>query len=267
MIPGTWPTRALVVVLILANLGFLAWRQGWLDTLAPGGLQPAGASQREPERLQRQIHPERLIVVPAPLAGTSAASAADPAAAPSARPASSADAAASVSTSSASIPTASLASATLDTGAACYQAGPFTTEEHRRVSTALSQQLPTGSWTTQTVSAPGLWLVYMGPYQDPEMLERKQIELRRIRNLNFEEVRSPPSLAMGLSLGRFNQQAQAEASLETLRLRGVRTARVVTIRPAADLMVIRIPLASAEIQRRLPALPLPAGKGFAACTT
>ena len=142
----------------------------------------------------------------------------------------------------------------------------MTAEEHRRVSAVLSQQLANGAWTTQTVTAPGLWLVYMGPYPDPEMLERKQIELRRIRNLNFEEVRSPPNLAMGLSLGRFNQQAQAEASLETLRLRGVRTARVVTIRPAADLMVIRVPMASAEVQRRLPALPLPAGKGFAACT-
>jgi len=258
--------RALVVVLILANLGFFAWREGWLDTLAPGGLPPAATSQREPQRLQRQIHPERLIVVPPPVIGASTASAKGSAALPGATPASSAEAAASAS-SAASTPTGPMASATLDASAACYQAGPLTTEEHRRVNAALSQQLPSGSWTTQTMSAPGLWLVYMGPYPDPEMLERKQIELRRIRNLSFEEVRSPPSLAMGLSLGRFNQQTQAEASLETLRLRGVRTARVVTIRPAVDLMVIRIPTASADVQRRLPALPLPAGKGFAVCTT
>ncbi len=255
--------RALVVVLILANLGFFAWRQGWLDTLAPGGLHPAAASQREPERLQRQIHPERLIVVPPSVAAGSSASAPASSTLPAVAPASSA-VGPSPGTSSASSPLVSTAAAQ-ETGGACYQAGPLTTEEHRRVITVLAQQLGNGSWTTQTVTAPGLWLVYMGPYPDPDMLERKQIELRRIRNLNFEEVRSPPNLAMGLSLGRFNQQAQAEASLETLRLRGVRTARVVTIRPAADLMVIRVPAASSEVQRRLAALPLPTGKGFAAC--
>lgn len=255
--------RALVVVLILANLGFFAWQQGWLDTMAPGGLQPSGASQRQPERLQRQIHPERLIVMPppAPVGGTVHAPGA--AARPGSAPASSAGAQGSAPGASAAL--AATVPASLDGSGACYQAGPLTLEEHRRVSSVLGQQLANGAWTTQTVTAPGLWLVYMGPYPDPELLERKQIELRRIRNLSFEEVRSPANLAMGLSLGRFNQEAQAQASLETLRLRGVRTARVVTIRPSSELMMIRIPSASIEVQRRLSELPLPAGKQFAAC--
>lgn len=240
--------RAIVVVLMLANLGFLAWHQGWLNDWL-GQLRPA-ASQREPQRLQMQINPERLIVLPpAPPAASDAASAEG-----------------SRAPGSSSLPLAAVMSLSPAVGGVCYQAGPFTSEEHRRVQAALSQQLTNGSWVTETVVAPGLWLVYMGPYPDPETLARKQTELRRIRNLNFEEVRSPPSLAMGLSLGRFNQQSQADATLETLRQRGVRTARIVTIRPAADLMVIRIPQATADVQRLLPALPLPSGKGFVTCS-
>ncbi len=256
--------RALVAVLILANLGFLAWSQGWLDALALG--DSGAASQREPERLKRQIHPERLILVPAPGAPAVDETNAPDGAASGAAPASSVQGPGAMpgTTPMEGVTTVSAAP---DAGAACYQAGPLTAEEHRRVSAALAQQLDSNGWTTQTVTAPGLWLIYMGPYPEPEVLERKQAELRRFRNLNFEEVRSPPSLAGGLSLGRFNQEAQAQSTLENLRQRGVRSARVVTLRPAADLKVIRVPQASTEVQRQLTSLGLPAGKGFAACAT
>ena len=51
--------RWLVLVLLLANAGYLAWSQHWLDTL---GLAPASVS--EPGRLQRQIAPEALRILP-----------------------------------------------------------------------------------------------------------------------------------------------------------------------------------------------------------
>lgn len=50
--------RTLVVILLLANGLFYAWTQ---DLLPGGG--PAGASQREPQRLARQLHPEALRLV------------------------------------------------------------------------------------------------------------------------------------------------------------------------------------------------------------
>lgn len=252
--------RALVVVLILANMGFFAWRQGWLG--APLSDAHAG---REPQRLKAQVHPERLVVEPPPAASAPEAgpSAPDDASAPPAagsapsspsdnpaRPSSSAPATASA------VPVAA--------GPVCLEAGPFTAAEQRQVTPQLAQ-LATGSWNLQNVAVQGLWLVYMGPYGDAEALGRKQDELRRIRGLNFEEVRSPANLAMGLSLGRYNQEAQAHNALETLRQRGIRTARVVTIRPALDVAVVRVPQASLAIQRVLAGMTLPAGKGFGAC--
>lgn len=47
---GRW-----IIALLLANLGWLAWSQGWLQPLGWGP-----ARQAEPQRLQRQVRPEAL---------------------------------------------------------------------------------------------------------------------------------------------------------------------------------------------------------------
>ena len=248
--------RALILVLILANMGFFAWAQGWLGT---GLSNPQGG--REPHRIKAQVHPDRLVIVP-PVA----ASGADDGAAPAA-PAGSAAASNAVAAASAPLLAAAPASAALTAANAtpmCMEAGPFTQNEQRQVTPQLAQ-LPGGSWTSQNVAVQGLWLVYMGPFGDQDSYERKQVELRRIRGLNFEEVRSPANLAMGLSLGRYNQESQAQAALETLRQRGIRTARVVTVRAAQELTVVRVAQAGLAVQRVLAGLSLPAGKAFGAC--
>ncbi len=54
--------RTLVGLLLLANLAFLAWSQGWL------GSTPQH-SQREPARLAAQVRPEMLTVLPPAKAG------------------------------------------------------------------------------------------------------------------------------------------------------------------------------------------------------
>ncbi len=64
--------RALVVALLLANLGFYAWTQGWLE--GPIGLR--ANAEREPDRLARQVHPE-LVRILTPQAVAAAASAAE----------------------------------------------------------------------------------------------------------------------------------------------------------------------------------------------
>ena len=50
--------RSLVVMLVLANAGYLAWTKGWL---ASYGLAPA--SQSEPQRLTQQLRPEALRIL------------------------------------------------------------------------------------------------------------------------------------------------------------------------------------------------------------
>ena len=53
--------RVLVLLLVLANTAYFSWSQGLLAGL---GLQPAG--QSEPQRLEQQIRPELLRIVPTP---------------------------------------------------------------------------------------------------------------------------------------------------------------------------------------------------------
>lgn len=51
--------RLLLIVLLLANAGYFLWARG---DLVGFGMAPAGISEREPQRLSRQIHPEWLQI-------------------------------------------------------------------------------------------------------------------------------------------------------------------------------------------------------------
>jgi len=64
--------RALVALLLLANLAFFAWSQGWLDSVV--GVRASG--DREPDRVARQVRPE-IVRILTPQAAAAAASAAE----------------------------------------------------------------------------------------------------------------------------------------------------------------------------------------------
>ncbi len=53
--------RALLLLLVLANVGIFAWSRGWLE---PMWVSPDHAD-REPARLSRQVRPEAVRVLPA----------------------------------------------------------------------------------------------------------------------------------------------------------------------------------------------------------
>lgn len=260
--------RSLVLILLIVNAAFFAWSHGWLNNIV--GVQPD--SQHEPQRMAQQIHADKIVVARAlasPSAAQTATAADTPAsAADAASMAGEAAAAASGNEPAASQP-AGMASAAAATPAneagLCVEAGPFSAAEYNSVEATLRPLLPAGSWSSHTVAIQGLWLVYMGPYGDADMLERKQTELRRIKGLNFEEVRTPANLALGLSLGRYGRLDEAEAGLNTLRNRGIRTARIVNIRPNMDVQVIKIAHATVRMQVTLAGVKLPQGKGFTAC--
>ncbi len=59
--------KLLIVLLLLANGAYYAWSHGVLAQL---GLAPT--HQAEPERLQQQVQPERLLVTPAASTSTPA---------------------------------------------------------------------------------------------------------------------------------------------------------------------------------------------------
>jgi hypothetical protein len=51
--------RGLALLLIVANLGYYAWSRG---AFAMFGTQPAGFSEREPQRLRQQVRPQALEI-------------------------------------------------------------------------------------------------------------------------------------------------------------------------------------------------------------
>ena len=131
--------RILVLLLLLANLGFFAWTQGWLD----GAISVRAGGDREPERLAREFQPQRVRIL-APDEGAVAMAASAPAAALS-----------------------------------CLEAGPYTPAEARTAETLLQAALPAGSWARRSVEQPGSWIVYLGRFTATEALQKKIEELRR----------------------------------------------------------------------------------------
>lgn len=239
--------RIAVLLLVLANGLFYAWSQG---LLAGVGLAPA--PRGEPQRLQRQIQPERLRLLnaeelqrlepPAPPSSAAlAASAPSPAPMPIPAPA-----------TGASGPAAALA------GGECLRAGPyFDPVQIERLRQALvALRLAEGSWRMEGVPEPARWIVYMGPYANPELVARKRSELRVI-GVRYEPLLNP-SMEPGLSLGAHASQAAANTALADLARRGVRTARVVQELPERTGQWLRLPQADEALKRRLngPGVPL-----------
>lgn len=230
--------RILAIVLLVGNALLLAAQFGAFDRLAAaGGIQP---QQREPERLQRQLNPQGMRILPPQAASAALASAA----------ASAAQAAAAASSARA---------------LACLEAGPFAAAEAEAAERTLRDAgLAAGSWQALTSDDSGAYLVYMGRFADHEALQRKLDELKRLK-IDAEELHGAASLQPGLSLGRHDERGAADAALARLSQRGVRTARVVTLRPAQHQTTLRIAAADAATRARLAGLTMPSGPGFVDC--
>lgn len=233
--------RLLVLLLLAANLAFFAWTQGWIGT----DPAPVAAGPRP------EIQPERVLVLPRHPEAMATEADALPGA---------------TGQLGASTPPSGRATAPAGQQAAfCIEAGPFNDDEFATVERAVRQVQPGLAWTTLTRTSPAQWVVYMGPFGNEDLLERKQDELRRMADVRFEVLRSPPNLAPGISLGRFEQEGAAQAALARFRDRGVRTARVVQLRTAIERRLMRVAEADAAIQVALSGLALPRGQSFTAC--
>ena len=209
--------RALVIVLLLANLGFCAWTQGWLDNL----IGVRARSDREPERLLRQVRPETVQIVAPP-----GRAASEP-----------------------------VAAAALPAPLVCLEAGPFDASQLLAAEAAIRSAqpaFPEGSWVDQKIVQPASWLVYMGRYAGSDALARKEDELKR-RNLDYEEVHLA-GLEPGLSLGRFDDKPAADQALAAFAAQGLRTARVVKAGEATTTHLLRFEGADPALAARLTGL-------------
>jgi hypothetical protein len=95
---------------------------------------------------------------------------------------------------------------------------------------------------------------------------KKQEELRALR-VEYDDLRSPPELLPGLSLGRFEERGNAVNALEKFSLRGIRTAKVIEVRTPSSTVLLRIDRAASVLAAQAAGLNSPAlGKGFVPCT-
>jgi hypothetical protein len=265
--------RWLLALLIAANLGVWAWSQAAITHAL--GL-PAWDSQREPERLARQVHPEAIRLLPAPskrAAASTPASGASSGAAEADSASASAPGSASPSAPAASAPDPKSASAALvpppgvsvagsaPANTVCMQQGPLNDTQFQATTTALSQLgLRSDAWVDIRRELPPHWAVYMGRFVDGEQLQKKRDELRRL-GIPHEALLKHPTLSPGLTLGDFDAEAGAKGGLEQLQRRGVRTARVVELTPSATEHRVRLEGVKPDSASRIRANPAAAAQG------
>ena len=237
--------RIALLILLLANAGYFAWSQGALRSL---GWAPAQHS--EPERLQQQLQPEALRLLP-PEETPDTAAATAPAPTAPAEPAAPATAEVQAPNGPA-----------LSGPAPCLQAGVYDDDASDTLRRALVLQLPEGSWNLAPLTQPGRGMVYMGKFPDNQALEKKRAELVA-RKLDHD--RAGGALEPGLSLGRFSSEEAATRELTQLVRQGVRSARVVQERPDKHGFVLRLPAATPALRAQVEALPAFGGKALRGC--
>jgi len=213
--------RLLVLLLVLANVGYFAWSHGALASL---GMMPA--VQTEPQRLATQIRPEAIRIL---------------------TPEETRD----IENRSPGRANGE-ASAAADSPTECLQAGLFNEEQTTRLRAILQTSLPPGSWQFESSVEPARWIVYMGKYNNEETLSKKRSELRQL-GVSFRAV-SNDALSPGLALGSFPTEAEAEKELARMASKGVRTARVVQERAEARGQILKFAAVDSGAKTQLDAL-------------
>lgn len=241
--------RLLVVLLLLANVGYFAWSHG---TLAPLGFAPA--VQSEPQRLAQQLHPEALRIL-TPLEAQQLESPASGSAQPAA--ASRAATPATLAATARQEPTA--------VAIQCLQAGLFSDAQTAALRVRLQTALPSGSWAFESSTEPARWMIYMGKYASPDVLAKKRSELRQ-RNVLFQPLNNP-ALEPGLSLGNFSSQLDAETELERIARRGVKTARIIQAQAELRGQKLKLAAVTPDLRAQLDVLkPQLLGKTLQPCS-
>lgn len=255
--------RTLVVILMLANLAFFGWTQGWLTEVL--GLSPDG--DREPQRLAMQVDATALrVLAPSPVVAGSAVAAAPPTPAAAPIPAPEASEPPAPAPTGSSGPDTSATAAAAAPPPVCLEAGPFNPAEWRVAENALRNTLGEGPWQLTTREKPGNWMVYVGPYKSRVIMDKRADQLRQME-IAFEEARNLPDEYMpGFVFGRYGVEADARALQTRLTARKIKYVRVVPLVKPVTTHTVRIPKATTDVQTRLQALrPKLGGHTFSPC--
>ena len=243
--------RAVLVLLLVANGLFLGWTRGWLGFAWPA----PGESQREPERLNAQVRPERLVLL-RPDAARAAASA--PRAAPT-------------SLASTAAAPASAASAAAVLATQCLEAGPFTADQLVAANQALARvgvDLATLAELPMPVAAPS-WLVFAGRFADTAA-RRTRLQAWQRQGVPVPQLLDAPrELAPGLVFSRHPSQGDADSALAALKARYPAVAGLARVvqgpESAVRLSRLRMAAAPTAAAQRLREAVLPQQIRFTQC--
>lgn len=176
------------LLLVLANLLLFAWQQGAFGRLAEAG--------REPERVARQIEPERFRV----LTEADVRELRERA-------------------------TQGSAPLDLEIAQACVEFGDFPAADAARFEKLLATLSSGVKIETRPVEAPGWYMVYLPPHKSWAEAERRAEELRKLGVKDLMVMSENAPLKFAISLGSFRDPEAAKshlAALEKLGVKGVR---------------------------------------------
>lgn len=189
------------LLLLLLNIALLAWQQGVFGRFAESG--------REPERMTRQLQPDRIRVLNEKdvqelreRASQSRAAAATNPGAP-----------------------AAAATPDLTVPQACVEFGDFIGTDVARVEAALLQLGLGSRQTARQVEVPGLFMVYLPPYKTRPEAERVAADLNQ-RGVKDMMILNDGPLRLGISLGAFRDVELARAHAAAVEKLGVKNVRV-----------------------------------------
>lgn len=222
--------RLSVLLLICLNMVYFSWGNGWLLAMGWGPI-----SQTEPQRLGQQINPHAMVLLKTPPLENGAASPG---------------------------PDKDIAASTSDPR--CLQSPALSVVEARSLRDVLQGNLPSSRWTLVATPGSERWLVYMGKFESAADVTKKRAQLAAL-GVKLYPLGNP-ALAPGMSLGAYPTAEEAQQALEDLKLKGVRTARVIQdIAPTAS-YVLRLPIVDASLQALLPQIQAAlADKPLSAC--
>jgi hypothetical protein len=214
------PMRLVVFVLVLANLLLFVWARGYLGA-------PAEADSR---RLEQQLLPERIVVVSR------------------GEPPPSVKARANGGTSGEQ-----------KVNESCRIWSDLAAGEADEVEQLLRESFAEFRTSRRTVNENSGYWVYIPPLASKEEVSRKTAELQQIGVDDFFVVQASGPNQLAISLGTYRTEEAANAGLETLRAKGVKSARVGERRgkPAYVILEVRGPAAQADALQRSIAARLP----------
>ncbi|MFM1990720.1 MAG: hypothetical protein RJA99_3677 [Pseudomonadota bacterium] len=251
--------KAFLSLLVVANLLLFGWFRGW--------MAPFGGDGREPQRLERQVSPERLRIVGAPRAQTAPAAPSAPAAPASSTAAGGAAPTPPAAAAASEPPASPAALAAAMKAANCAELGPLSEPETVRLHAAF-ESMP-GEFATSTRRADEIssWMVFV--VSRPNELQKRLDDLRERGVKDLYVLPESSAWRGAVSLGLFKQEDLALALQKSVAARGVRNVRVaprgagsgpmtVQVRPASDTLIGELPKLRAAIPA---AVARPCGAG------